>query len=194
MIAFGLLGLYTPMCSSSLAAAVALPAPAGCHAPLAANRTASSYGLPPLSVRAGRRAHYGSILDVTYLQTLDGDTLTVSLPGLLRPSERHGEHAAFVLAERLSIRVRGIDCPELRARCPEERRLAERAQRRVQGVMSRARLIHLHRVKPDKYARLLAEVEVDGVDLGSLLLREGLAVAYDGGTKTNPWCGDIAVN
>ena len=182
----GLLSLYTPMCSQ--------PAPhsleyhsvsmAGC----AVNRTASTYGLPPLSARAGRRAHYGSMLDVVFISAYDGDSFFISLPDLLRPSSRHGEHAAFIMAERVSIRVHGIDCPELRARCPEEQRLAERAKRRVQRLLASARRINLHRVKPDKYARHLADVEVDGVDLGRLLLREGLAVPYDGGAKANPWC------
>ena len=36
-----------------------------------------------------------------------------------------------------------------------------------------------------KYFRILADVEVDGVDLGTLLVKEGLAKVYDGGKKSD---------
>ena len=40
----------------------------------------------------------------------------------------------------------------------------------------------------DKYFRVVAKVNVDGRDLSQLLLEEGHAVIYDGGTKSKDWC------
>jgi len=180
---FGWLALYTPLCgvhergSGSPPALVAGWAPAGLDDP----------PLPPLT-RAGKRAHYGSIWNVTYVGTYDGDTFHCALPGLLAAPSSHGGGAARLFAERLPIRIAGIDAPELRASCAAERALALRAAGRTRGLLSRGRSIALHRVRMDKYFRVLADVEVDGSDLGALLLRERLAVAYDGGTKrANAW-------
>ena len=39
-----------------------------------------------------------------------------------------------------------------------------------------------------KYFRIVADVYVDGEDLGGLLVEAGAAVRYDGGKKTTSWC------
>jgi len=39
-----------------------------------------------------------------------------------------------------------------------------------------------------KYFRIVGRLKADGVDISELLLQEGLAVAYDGDTKTKDWC------
>ena len=44
----------------------------------------------------------------------------------------------------------------------------------------------LKNMKRGKYFRIIADVEVDGVDLGSLLIEEGLARPYSGG-KRGEW-------
>lgn len=42
-------------------------------------------------------------------------------------------------------------------------------------------------IKRDKYFRLLGDVYVDDKNLGASLVKAGLAVPYEGGTKKN-WC------
>ncbi len=42
----------------------------------------------------------------------------------------------------------------------------------------------------DKYFRIDARVLADGQDLADLLISQGLAVPYDGGTKTADWCAE----
>ncbi len=39
-----------------------------------------------------------------------------------------------------------------------------------------------------KYFRIVGRLIADGVDISELLLQEGLAVTYDGDTKTKDWC------
>ena len=40
----------------------------------------------------------------------------------------------------------------------------------------------------DKYFRINARVIADGQDLSEMLVVKGLAIPYDGGTKTKDWC------
>jgi len=42
-------------------------------------------------------------------------------------------------------------------------------------------------MKRGKYFRILADVEADNINLADLLLKKGLAVPYNGGTKID-WC------
>jgi micrococcal nuclease len=47
--------------------------------------------------------------------------------------------------------------------------------------------ITLENIKRGKYFRLIADVHVDGISLGELLIKHGHAVAYKGKTKQG-WC------
>lgn len=122
---------------------------------------------------------YGNIEPVVYLRNYDGDTLTVDLPGL---------HP--LIGKDVPVRINGINTPEIKGRCDHERQLASQAKRVVANVLSRAKRIVLVDVGRDKYFRIDAFVVADGIDVGAELIRRGLAVPYDGGTKTNPWCGE----
>ena len=87
------------------------------------------------------------------------------------------------------MRIAGIDAPELRGACLREQTLARSAQHYLSGRLAGARRIELTNLRRDKYSRLLADVRVDGADVGRDLVRMGLARAYDGGAKSG-WCGD----
>jgi micrococcal nuclease len=41
-----------------------------------------------------------------------------------------------------------------------------------------------------KYFRIVADVMIDGEDLGELLVEAGMAIRYDGGKKTHKLCGE----
>lgn len=120
----------------------------------------------------GSRRTYGDISDVKYVRNYDGDTITFDIRGV---------HP--LLGEKVSVRLRGVDTPEIRGRCQEERRAALMAKRFVANVLKKARRIDLKRVSRGKYFRIVADVEVDGRDLKALLLERGLAVPYYGGRK-----------
>jgi micrococcal nuclease len=115
---------------------------------------------------------------VQYLYNHDGDTLTVRI-----------NHVHPLLGERISVRVHGVDTPEMYSTDVCERRAAVIAQRVVKTLLSSAQRIDLVSVQRDKYFRILADVRADGESVAQLLLRQGLAYPYNGGTKISyDWC------
>ena len=113
----------------------------------------------------------------TVASIYDGDTLRAHVrvwPGL---------------TVETSVRVRGIDTPELRGKCEAERELARTARdiaRRWADDVGR--VVVLRDVKRGKYAgRVVAHVLADDESLAGVLLRAGVAREYDGG-KREGWC------
>lgn len=89
--------------------------------------------------------------------------------------------------ERVSMGLAGVDTPELRSACAEERRLARAARDYVTAVITPR--VTLSEIGPDKYAgRIVARVALAGSpDLSSLLLRSGHGRPYHGGRRGR-WC------
>ena len=115
---------------------------------------------------------------VQYVKNYDGDTVTVNIPNI---------HAFF--AYNIAIRLRGIDAPEIRTKNKCEKEKAIQAKQFVQTKLETATEIELRSVERGKYFRIIADLYVDGLSLSTLLLEEGLAVAYEGGTKpVVDWC------
>ena len=118
--------------------------------------------------------------DIEVTRVLDGDTIEYKadfLPAPLKPV--------------LKIRVLGIDTPEKghRAQCPEEAALALKASALTKQAVKEAKSIQLQLEGWDKYGgRVLGYVLIDGKNLGDMLIAQGLARPYDGGTKSS-WCG-----
>jgi micrococcal nuclease len=96
-------------------------------------------------------------------EVIDGDTL------------RDGEGERY--------RVENIDAPERgsRSECPEERALAEAARAYVDAWIANAdRVEALPAGRRDRYGRVVARIEIDGVDLGERLIARGLAQPWRG--------------
>ncbi len=110
------------------------------------------------------------------LRVVDGDTLVV--------------RAQVWLGHRVEtlVRVSGVDAPERKARCAEERVLADRARVFVEEKAAEGH-IWLSDIRFGKYAgRVLARVRLaTGADLSEALLAAGLARTYAGG-KRQSWC------
>jgi endonuclease YncB( thermonuclease family) len=87
----------------------------------------------------------------------------------------------------MSIRILGIDTPEMRAKCSKEKDLARAAKKLTVSLLEGAELIELKNIKRGKYFRILANVYVDGISVADELMKNGFAVKYDGGTKID-WC------
>lgn len=131
-----------------------------------------------LEASAGCRHGDHTFRCVEYLDNYDGDTFKVRIPSV---------HP--LLGEEISIRITGIDAPEIRAEKACERQAAFRAQEALHDLLQRGGEITLKEVNRDKYFRVLAHVEVDGKDIGREMIRQGLAVPYDGGTRPDVnWC------
>lgn len=88
---------------------------------------------------------------------------------------------------RRSARLVGFDTPETKSpRCAAEAALGARATRRLRALLQSGE-VAIYRQGYDKYGRDLAVVTVAGRDVGDILVAEGLAHAYHGGTRAG-WC------
>jgi len=92
-----------------------------------------------------------------------------------------------IVGYRMSIRILGIDTPELRAKCIREKELAIKAKMLAVSILRGAKHIELRNIKRGKYFRLLADVYADDVSVASELMKNGYAVEYHGGAKID-WC------
>ena len=88
---------------------------------------------------------------------------------------------------RLSIRLNGIDTPEIKGKgiTDEEKEAAKLAREFVANLVLN-KYVTLKNVQSEKYGRILAEVYIGDIHLNQLLLKERYAVLYDGGTKIKP--------
>ena len=110
------------------------------------------------------------------VEVYDGDTFKVDLPS---------QHPLF--GDDISVRVLGIDTPELKGSSDEIKALAYKAKNRTQELLSDAKTIELKNPQRDKYFRVLAEVWIDGESLGEKLKSEELAKEYDGEGARPEW-------
>lgn len=119
---------------------------------------------------------------VKFIRNYDGDTITFNLPGV---------HPFF--GKKAKVRVKGIDTPELKPRgqaAPCETEWGRVAKKLVEAELKNAKQIDITKLSGrDKYGRILAQVEYDGKDLKEVLLRNHLAVPYEGKKKKKiNWC------
>jgi len=106
----------------------------------------------------------------------DGDTCYVLAPTLPEP------------LQKMSVRILGIDTPEMRAECAEEKKLALKGRELANKMFRSAEKIEFDNLKWDKYGgRVLADVYLDGKSYKDEIINAGLARPYDGGTKES-WC------
>ena len=132
----------------------------------------------------------GSDIYVDYVRNYDGDTVTVNLIDL---QDIDMDETYAVLWKKIGIRVNGVDTPEIRTRCAQEKVLGKQAKALVKDVLKDAEYLSLRNVKRGKYFRIVADIiinpgEPTEVNLKDLLIDSGRAVAYDGGKKTMDWC------
>ena len=95
----------------------------------------------------------------------------------------------FDITVKRSVRVRGVDTPEMRTSCDEERRQAIRALQFVEAAAVKG--LRIDDVEDDKFAgRVLATVIMaDGTRLDHALIANKLGRSYEGG-KRQPWCDE----
>ncbi len=126
---------------------------------------------------AGARERLAGPVVGTVQRVIDGDTLVVEVPVWLG------------LTVTTSVRLKGIDAPELHGHCGRETALAERAKERLAAETTPQ--VRLTNIEGDKYfGRVEAEVATvpDGLNLADAMLASGLARPYAGG-KRGDWCG-----
>lgn len=114
---------------------------------------------------------YGKVVKV-----YDGDTITIIAPVL--NSSSHSIH-------KFSIRLLGIDCPEIKTKNSQEKKIAIIARELLESKIL-DKYIYLNNISYDKYGRILAEVYYDGQNMCDFMLDKRVAVKYNGGTKSIP--------
>lgn len=112
---------------------------------------------------------HGRVVDV-----YDGDTITIV---------GYVKHNPDLF--RFSVRLNGIDCPEMKGKNDNERIVAKFAKQYVHDIIY-DKIITLEDVSLDKYGRVLAKVMFGSRDIAQELLDKNMAVTYDGGTKICP--------
>jgi endonuclease YncB( thermonuclease family) len=111
--------------------------------------------------------------NVTIVSVYDGDTFKINLPC-----------ETDVFCENISVRVRGVDTPEIKGKTEREKTLAKQAKAFTKEFLSHTP-VSLTECGRDKYFRLLCNVtNGQGKDLGEELIAAGLGYSYQGGTKS----------
>lgn len=109
------------------------------------------------------------------IKVYDGDTITIATKLPYDGSPIY----------RFSVRINGIDCPEMKTQDRNERTCANIAKQKVCNMIFN-KVVHLKNVKLEKYGRILADVYLQDISVGDMLCKCNLAVKYDGGTKKSP--------
>ena len=130
-------------------------------------------GILILMLYAGSASAWGPY-QARYIRNYDGDTVTM----IVEPFPN------LMLNE--TVRLAGVDTPEIRAGCEREKFLALAAKDRVRQLLI-GRVVSLTVYAKDKYGRWLGKIQADGESVTDILIREGLGRAYDGGTRMG-WC------
>lgn len=130
----------------------------------------------PLSAKKPQYTDY----DARLVSIYDGDTLRADI------------HIFPAITWHASIRVRGVDTPELRSKCAAEKRAARAARDYVRALIPKGAAIRLLNVKRGKYAgRVVATVMIKQgrrwVDLAGVLISTRHGRPYHGG-KRRGWC------
>jgi len=121
---------------------------------------------------------------VKYIKNYDGDTITFQIPNV---------HP--LLGKKISIRVNGVDTPEIRTKNQCEKKWGYIARDKVTAIIESAKRIDLINIKRGKYFRIVADVIIDGKNLKDYLLKNQLAYEYNGGTKSKVnWCERLPAN
>ncbi len=109
------------------------------------------------------------------VSVVDGDTVDMTCAGM----------GAF------RARLLGYDTPEsFEPGCTAEARAARAATARLRALVSSARAVDPRFGGVDRFGRQLVRLSLDGRDVGSVLIAEGLAVPYGGGRRIN-WCARL---
>ena len=116
-----------------------------------------------------------TLYNITVIKVYDGDTITIAAKVSRCSSTFY----------KFSVRLRGIDTPEIKGKTNDEKQAAIRARDTLSGKILH-KSVSLKDVKYDKYGRLLAEVYFKGKNMNQWMLDNRLGIAYDGGTKESP--------
>jgi endonuclease YncB( thermonuclease family) len=109
------------------------------------------------------------------IKVYDGDTITIASKLPYKSSQMY----------RFSVRLRGIDSPEIKSKSLAEKDLAMNSKIALSNLILEKN-VDLKNISTEKYGRILADVYIDNVNVNTWMLENKLALPYDGGKKTRP--------
>lgn len=125
---------------------------------------------------AGAAQTFGGPVEARVISVLEGDTFLAE--ALVWPGH----------PVRVNVRIRGIDAPEMKARCAAERAAAVGARDALAGLLTQGGVIISNIAGAKYYGRVLADVTTpDGRPLDRFLLDRNLVRLYGGGRRET-WC------
>lgn len=83
---------------------------------------------------------------------------------------------------RFSVRLKGIDAPEIRGKTQEEKNAAIISRNALREKVM-GEIVLLEDVKKEKYGRLLANIYCNNTNVNEWMLINNFAIPYDGGKK-----------
>lgn len=86
---------------------------------------------------------------------------------------------------RFSVRLNGIDTPEIKGKTDEEILVAKEARDALSNLILH-KIVTLKNIGSEKYGRILADVYLDDLYINEWLIKQQYAVKYDGGAKKTP--------
>ncbi len=109
------------------------------------------------------------------IKVYDGDTITVATRLPFKDSPLY----------RFSVRLNGIDTPEIKGKTSDEKELAIKARDALSKQIINKE-VELKNVALEKYGRLLADVYINNRHMNQWMIDQRFAVEYSGGTKMSP--------
>jgi len=109
------------------------------------------------------------------IKVYDGDTITIVAKLPYKESPLY----------KFSVRLNGIDCPEIKGENDDEKQCAQLAKKELEGLILNKQ-INLKNLATEKYGRILADVYLDDLHLNKHMIDKRFAVCYDGGKKNKP--------
>jgi micrococcal nuclease len=115
------------------------------------------------------------VTEARVIKVYDADTITIAAKLPYETSSLY----------RISVRLKGIDAPEIKGSSAEEKTMALEAKEFLISMVLN-KTVRLENKENEKYGRLLADVFLGNIHINDLLLKERFAIPYDGGTKLKP--------
>jgi len=106
------------------------------------------------------------------IKVYDGDTITIANKLPVKNSPIY----------RFSVRLNGIDTPEMKSKHDWEKVCARQAKDFLSNKIL-GKIVELKDVKNEKYGRVLATVYLNGKNINKLMIDKKHAIPYYGGTK-----------
>ena len=124
-------------------------------------------------ISASQQKDMANFDNVSLISVYDGDTFYVDIPSC----------DIDVFCKHISVRLRGVDCPEMKGGTAETKARAKQAKEFSERFLKNGKIL-LYNCGRDKYFRLLCDVNVNKRNLAQELIKNGYGIPYDGGTKT----------